>query len=91
MGLEEGFIKYIIFTPITIVGFISMYIFGGGIVTFFNTASYLFSGNFWEAFIEYFVNSALPPTSIAQVIFQVIAGTVVAGMKWFIAMSLRSS
>jgi len=90
MGLEEGFIKYIIFTPLTMVGFICMYIFGGGIITFLNTIIYVFSGNFWEAFIEYFINSALPPTSMFQVIFQVIIGSLVAGLKWFMAMTLRS-
>ena len=88
MGLGEGFIKYVIFTPLTVVGFISMYIFGGVIITFFSTVSYLLSGNFLEAFLEYFVNSALPPTSLTHVIFQVAVGTFVAGSKWLIAMTL---
>lgn len=89
MGLGEGFIKYMIFTPLTVVGFISMYIFGGVIITFFSTASYLLSGNFLEAFLEYFVNSALPPMSITHVIFQVAVGAFIAGSKWLIAMVLR--
>lgn len=88
MGLGEGFIKYVIFTPLTIVGFISMYIFGGMITTFFNTVLYLLAGNFLEAFLEYFVNSALPPMPLTHVIFQVAVGTFVAGSKWLIAMML---
>jgi hypothetical protein len=88
MGLGEGFIKYMIFTPLTIVGFISMYIFGGMITTFFNTVLYLLAGNFLEAFLEYFVTNALPPTSITHVIFQVAVGTFIAGSKWLMAMTL---
>ena len=89
MGLEEGFIKYVVFTPLTIVGFISMYIYGGILITLFTTISYILSGNFPEAFIEYFLTSALPPTSITHVISQVFVGTVAAGLKWYIAMSRR--
>ena len=89
MGIGEGVIKYIIFTPLTVVGFVCTYIFGGAIITLFTTLGHLFSGNFIDAFVEYFINSALPPTSFLKVIFQVIVGTLVAGIKWFIAMALR--
>ncbi len=65
-----------------------MYIFGVVIITFFSIVSYLLSGNFLEAFLEYFVNSALPPTSTTHVIFQVAVDTFVAGSKWLIAMML---
>ena len=85
MGLETGLIKYIIKTPITAVGFTSMYIFGGAILTFFNTISEILSGNFIEYFIEYFIYSALPPTSLRHIFIQVLAGTLVAGFNWYIA------
>lgn len=88
MSLEIGLLKYIVKTPITIVGFASMYVYGGLILTFILTAKYLLEGNFIDAFIEYFVSSALPPTSLVQVFTQVIAGTVAAGMKWYAAMSM---
>jgi hypothetical protein len=88
MGIGEGFFKYIFFVIITPVGFISMYIFGGVIITLLNTLSQLFQGNFIQAFIEYFINSALPPTSVGKIIFQSIFGTIIAGVKWFIAMIL---
>jgi len=89
MGLGEGFVKYVIYTPLTIVGFVSMYIFGGVILTLFNSLSALFSGNFFQAILEYFVYSALPPTSIGHVLLQVAVGSLVAGSKWLIAMAQR--
>ena len=89
MGLETGLVKYVVFTPLTIVGFVSMYVFGGGIITFLNTMMYLFSGNFIESFMEYFIYSALPPTSITHIIFQVAVGSLIAGLKWYAAMSSR--
>jgi hypothetical protein len=87
MSLESGLLKYIIKTPLTFVGFASMYVYGGLILTFVITAKYMLSGNFIDAFLEYFVYSALPPSSFDHIILQVIAGTVVAGMKWYFAMS----
>lgn len=89
MGIVAGVGKYIIFTPLTVVGFACMYIFGGTLITLSNTLSQLFSGHFIEAFLEYFIYSALPPTSISHVLFQVIIGTSIAGLKWFIAMGAR--
>ena len=89
MGIAGGAIKYVIFTPLTIVGFVCMYIFGGVIITLFNTLNQLFSGNFIEAFLEYFVYSALPPTSLSHILIQVVVGTLVAGFKWFVAMAAR--
>ena len=89
MSIETGFMKYVLYTPLTLVGFGSMYIFGGGILTFLYSVQYIFSGNFFVALVEYFVTSALPPTSISQVIFQVLVGTVVAGSKWYMAMRSR--
>ncbi|AFV24473.1 hypothetical protein Mpsy_2269 [Methanolobus psychrophilus R15] len=65
-----------------------MYVYGGLILTFFLTAKYLLEGDFIDAFIEYFVSSALPPTFLEQLLMQVIVGTVAAGMKWYVAMSI---
>ncbi|WP_156146068.1 hypothetical protein [Methanococcoides methylutens] len=90
MSLEIGFLKYVVKTPLTSkVGYVSMYLFGGTVLTFFNTISELFSGNFVNAFLEYFVYSALPPTSLSNLIVQPIVGSVVAGISWYIAMSKR--
>ena len=89
MGIIAGTPKYIIGVLLTTPGFIAMYIFGGSLITLFNTIGHLFSGNFIEAFIESFVKSALPPTSIGKVFFQAFIGACVAGMSWFIAMARR--
>ena len=70
MGIVAGLGKYIIFTPLTVVGFACMYIFGGTLITLFNTLNQLFSGHFIEAFLEYFVYNALPLTSISHVLFR---------------------
>ncbi|ABO35464.1 hypothetical protein MmarC5_1166 [Methanococcus maripaludis C5] len=89
MSYEKGFIKYIVKTPLTLVGFASMYIFGGTILTIFHTISELFSGHFVNAFLQYFLFSALPPTSISQVVVQVAIGSSIAGIKWYVAMKNR--
>ncbi len=88
MSYETGFFKYIILTPLTVVGAISMYVYGGGIVTLFSTINYMLSGGFIEAFIEYFVTSALPPTSIGHIVFQIMVGSVAAGIKWYLAVAV---
>lgn len=91
MGIEEGAVKYMIFTPLTAVGFVCMLIFGGTIITLVKTLGHLFSGNPIQAFLEYFIYSLLPPTSIGQVLFLVFIGTLVAGIKWFIVMWIREN
>jgi len=88
MGIGAGVVKYIILTPLTVVGFVCMYIYGGGIITLFTTFQYLFSGHYIEAVLEYFFFSAMPPTSIGHVFLNVIVGSVAAGVKWFIAMAM---
>lgn len=87
MGNEIGFLKYVIKTPFTPVGFVSMYIFGGFFLTLFNTFFEIFSGNFIGVFLEYFIYNALPPTSLQQIFVQVAVGSLVAGFKWYMAMS----
>ncbi len=88
MAYGEGLLKYIIYTPITVVGAISMYIYGGVWSALLNALPHIFSGDFVEVFMQYFVYSALPPTSIGQIISQILIGTVAAGIKWFVAMNL---
>jgi hypothetical protein len=91
MSIESGFLKYLVLTPLTVVGFASMYVYGGFILTILNTIKYTFSGNFLDAFLEYFVYSALPPTSLEHVLMQVITGTFAAGVKWYFAMLMIRS
>tara|TARA_Y100000310_G_C19952177_1_gene477352 strand:+ start:89 stop:370 length:282 start_codon:yes stop_codon:yes gene_type:complete len=89
MGILIGTPKYIIGVLLSVGGFIPMYIFGGVINTLFKTLNQLFSGNYIEAVIGYYITSALPPTSIEHVLFQAILGAFVAGILWFLAMARR--
>ncbi len=87
MGTVIGAGKYMIATPLTVVGFISMYIYGGAFMSALNALPHLFGGEFVNAFVTYFLSEALPPTSIGEVIIQTGLGTVAAGTKWFAAMA----
>lgn len=88
MSLEEGFIKYVVKTPTTsIKGYMSMCVFGGFILTLINTFSEIFSGNYLNALLEYFVYSALPPTSLSNLLIQPFVGSFVAGILWYKAMN----
>lgn len=86
MGRNAGAIKYAAFTPLKVVGFISMYIYGGLFMSALSALPHLFAGDFMNAFISYFISEALPPTSIGEVIFQTALGTGAATFKWFLAM-----
>ncbi|MCP1715865.1 ABC-type Mn2+/Zn2+ transport system permease subunit [Methanocalculus alkaliphilus] len=88
MGYETGLIKYILYTPLTVVGAVSMYIYGGFLITIFKTLPYLLSKDYLQAFIEYFIYSSLPPSSLAHIIGQIIIGTLAAGIKWYLAMTI---
>lgn len=88
MSYEAGLVKYILYTPITAVGAASMYIYGGGILTLINTLPHLISGDYCEACVEYFIYSAIPPTSIVHIVGQILAGTFAAGAKWYVAMNM---
>ncbi len=68
-----------------------MYAFGGGLISLYHTWQYIFQGNFIEAFIIYYITSALPPTSVEQVLCNAILGACVAGGLWFIAMAGRGA
>ena len=87
MSLEAGFIKYVLKTPTTsIKGYGCMYVFGGTIVTLFNALSEIYSGNFVNAALEYFVYSALPPTSLFNIFVQPFVGSSIAGILWYFSM-----
>ena len=89
MGIGIGSIKYVIGVLLSGTGFMCMYIFGGGLVTLYHIWHYIFQGNFIEAFVIYYITSALPPTSIEQVFGTAILGACFAGVSWFIAMAKR--
>lgn len=63
-----------------------MYLFGGTIVTLFKTLDKLFTGQYIEAAIQYYIHSALPPTSLEHVLGQAVLGAIVASLFWLIGM-----
>lgn len=84
LGAERGLVKYIVKTPLTIVGFISMYIFGGSIFSIASGITHLLtSRSVLEATMIYFLTEYMPPTSIEDVILQAIAGSITAGLLWY--------
>jgi len=63
LGPERGLVKYIIKTPLTIVGFISMYIFGGSIFSVASGLTHLFTNrSVMEAIMVYFFT--VPPANV---------------------------
>lgn len=88
MGIAIGFPRYVIGVLLS-AAFIPMYIFGAGIVSLYKTLSYLFEGNFVEAFLEYYLYSQLPPTSIENILINAFVGAICAGSLWFVAMAKR--
>lgn len=92
LGHEIGLVKYIVKTPLTVVGFVSMYIFGGGILSFLSGLQHLFtSQNVFDAMMVYFTTKYLPPTSVSGVIIQALIGSVVAGLSWYWATAVASN
>jgi hypothetical protein len=84
LAYEVGLIKYIIFTPLTLTGFISMYIFGSGIwAAISGIQAYSETENLIDAILRYFIVEYLPPTSIEGVVMQTGTGAVVAGLLWY--------
>lgn len=83
MGYLTGLVKYIVKTPLTVVGFVSMYIFGGGILSVLDGLSHLATEqSVFGAILVYFVSKYLPPTSIEGVLLQAAVGSLVAGFLW---------
>lgn len=81
-GYERGLVKYIVKSPF--LNFIPMYIFGGGVLAFFDAITHTVRGSFIEGVLFYFITKYLPPTSVKQLIVQVFAGAIVAGVFWYL-------
>lgn len=86
LGYERGAVNYVIGVLLTVPGFISMYIFGSGIMSAwagFNTLTR--GGGLIEATLAYFLTEYLPPTSVEDIITQAVVGAVVAAILWYIS------
>jgi hypothetical protein len=82
MGYVFGLFKYWVKGPFT--NPIAFYIYGAGILALMNAFPHFIDGNFVQMVFQYFFIKYLPPTSVGQVIMQVIVGTLVAGLRWFV-------
>jgi len=79
-----GLVKYVIKTLLTVIGFISMYIFSGGIRAILDDLSHLLTErNVLEAVVVSLVSKYLPPTSLKEVLIQTVIGSLTAGILWF--------
>jgi len=81
MSYLFGLIKYVIKSPIK--NFVPMYLFGGGVRALFEALVAGADSGFIAATLQYFVTKYLPPTSLGQIIVQVLMGSVVAGAIWY--------
>ena len=81
MNYFLGMLKYIFKGPFT--NPVAFYIFGAGILAVINAFPHFLNGEFVMMAFEYFVTKHLPPTSLGQIVIQIVLGSVVAGVKWF--------
>lgn len=82
MGYIIGLLKYLAKGPFT--NPIAFYIYGAGILALLNALPYFIRGNFVQTVFQYFFTKYLPPTSVEQIVVQVVVGTTVAGLRWFV-------
>lgn len=82
MNYVFGLVKYVFKGPFK--NPVAFYIYGAGILAALNAFPHLLRGDFVLTFTDYFVTRYLPPSSAVQVVKQVLIGTVVSGLKWFV-------
>ena len=83
MGYVLGLVKYLVKGPFT--NPVAFYIYGASILAVLNALPHFLQGDFVMTVADYFVTRYLPPTSVGQVVGQVLIGTLVAGLKWFVS------
>jgi len=86
MGYTTGALKYIAKGPFT--NPIAFFIFGSGFIALYNGLLGAKQG-ILNAAIAYYSTKYLPPTSIEDIIFPILVGSVIAGIKWWLATPRR--
>lgn len=81
-GYERGMVNYL--TGSLTGNPIAMYIYGAGLLALWNAYVETVGGSFVMATVGYFVTKYLPPTSVEQVVVQLVFGAVVASVKWYV-------
>jgi len=80
-GYERGMVNY--FTGSLTGNPVAMYIYGAGLLALWNAYVETVGGSFIMATVDYLVTKYLPPTSVEQVVVQLMLGAVVASVKWY--------
>lgn len=81
-GYERGAFNYVVGS--ILYNTIPMYVFGGGTLAFLEALQHSLNGSFVSAAFFYFTTKYLPPSSVEQVIIQILVGSLYAGFKWYI-------
>ena len=81
-GYERGAFNY--FTGSLTGNPVAMYIYGAGLLALWNAYVEVIAGSFIMASIDYFFTKYLPPSSVEQVVVQLLLGAVVASVKWYV-------
>jgi len=82
LGYERGAVNY--FTGSLTGNPIAMYIYGAGLLALWNAYVEALGGSFVLATLDYFFTKYLPPTSVEQVVVQLLLGAAVASIKWYV-------
>jgi len=82
MSYLLGLVKYLFKGPFT--NPVAFYIYGAGLLAVVNALPHLLQGDFLLTATDYFVTKYFPPTSVGQIVRQVLIGTFGAGIKWFV-------
>ena len=80
-GYETGAVRYFIMS--IFFNGVAMYIFGGGILAVLEAIFSTFEGGFIQGILFYFVTKYLPPTSVEQILLQIVLGSFIAAIKWY--------
>ncbi|UVE50081.1 hypothetical protein KU306_14405 [Haloferax larsenii] len=88
-GYEIGAVKYIVMS--VFFNTIPMYIFGGGVMSFFEAVTHTIGDGFVSGMAYYFLTKYLPPTSVSQVVVQIVMGAIVAGILWYVKTPRQTS
>lgn len=81
-GYERGLVNY--FTGSLTGNPVAMYIYGAGLLALWNALVETVGGSFVVAVFDYLFTKYLPPTSVEQVVVQLMFGAIVASVKWYV-------
>lgn len=81
MGYTTGALKYIAKGPFT--NPVAFFIYGSGILAIIHGLTSIDEG-LVSATFAYYSTKYLPPTSLGDIIFPILLGSVIAGIRWWV-------